>query len=402
MNGPPELLTAAEAAELLGVKLATLYSYVSRGRLRRVRGSGRASRFERAEVERLRTRQQARAGHTAAAASAMRWGPPVIDSAISELTERGPVYRGHLAVELAARGVPLAVVAELLWTGRWPAADGGEAATQGEAEARDVDDWLATPPEGEGAGLGLAATAPVEHPLVALQQSLPAFAARDTTRFGASELAERERARRLLRFVRHALLPDDALFRTLEPATVLLADHELNASTFAARVVASTGADLYSAVLAGVCALFGPQHGGACDRIEALFAEARLRPNPEAVVAERARRGEDTPGFGHPVYPAGDPRAVAIWARAETLAQGDASAAERMRAPRAIAEAMYAAGHGHPTVDFALVALCDALGAPSGTAIATFAAGRCAGWIAHALEQREQGYLLRPRAQFIG
>jgi citrate synthase len=393
MNGPPDLLTAAEAAELLGVKLSTLYSYVSRGRLRRVRGSGRASRFERTEVERLHTRQQARAGHAGAAASAMRWGPPVIDSAISELTERGPAYRGHLAVDLAARAVPLATVAELLWTGRWPGdAEGGAAAT----------DWLATPPEGEAAGLGLAATAPSEHPLVALQQALPAFAARDATRFGSSEPAERERARRLLRFVRHALLPDDALFRTLEPAAVLLADHELNASTFAARVVASTGADLYSAVLAGVCALFGPLHGGACDRIEALFAEARGRATPASVVAERARRGEGVPGFGHPVYPGGDPRAALLWDRAEALASGDSDAAERLRAPLAIAEAMYTAGHGRPTVDFALVALCDALGAPPGTAIATFAAGRCAGWIAHALEQREQGYLLRPRAQFIG
>jgi citrate synthase len=121
---------AAAAASLLGVQRRTLYAYVSRGAVRSVAGERARQRLYAVEdLTRLKARHDARAGHGAVAAGALRWGEPVLDSAITAITPRGPAYRGHLAVDLAAAGVPFENVAELLWSGelatapvRWPAA----------------------------------------------------------------------------------------------------------------------------------------------------------------------------------------------------------------------------------------------------------------------------------------
>ncbi len=184
----------------------------------------------------------------------------------------------------------------------------------------------------------------------------------------------------------------------LDRALVLCADHELNISTFAARVTASSGADLYACVSAALAALSGPLHGGACDRIEALMQEVGRPERAATAVRERLRRGESVPGFGHRLYPeGGDPRTPPLlevaWAvRPEPTA---------VRVVRAVVEAMREAGHPPPTVDLGLVALAAALGLPPGAATALFAVGRAAGWVAHVLEQREQGHMLRPRARYV-
>src|SRR5439155_21588512 len=96
--------------------------------------------------------------------------------------------------------------------------------------------------------------------------------------------------------------------RALNRALVLSADHELNSSTFAGRVAASVGADVYACVAAALAAFSGPRHGGACDRIEALLAETGRPERAATAIEERRRRGELVPGFGHQLYPGGDPR----------------------------------------------------------------------------------------------
>jgi len=177
---------------------------------------------------------------------------------------------------------------------------------------------------------------------------------------------------------------------------VVMADHELNASSFAARVAASAGADLYACVTAALATLSGARHGGECDRVERLVREAASRGGAANVVRERAERGEVIPGFGHRLYPRGDPRTAPLLDAARELAP---------RATVALDALVDAAGDAlglSPTVDVALVAVSRALGMPRGSATALFAIGRTAGWIAHVLEQREAGFLLRPRARYLG
>jgi citrate synthase len=189
---------------------------------------------------------------------------------------------------------------------------------------------------------------------------------------------------------------DQAGAEILRRCLVLIADHELNASTFVARCVASTGATPYAVVSAALSALSGRRHGGASARAEALFAELARGDDAMTVMAGRLARGEDLPGFGQFLYPAGDPRAATILA-AITRTLPDA---------RALIESATAAGTRltgrHPNVDFALAAAATALALPRNAALALFILGRTVGWIAHAIEQYESGILIRPRARYLG
>jgi citrate synthase len=339
------------------------------------------------------------------AASALRWGEPVLETAISYIASDGPRYRGVPAVELC-RGTSYESVAELLWSGvqtaaPWP--------------SRDAEKLVAQ----------LKGKIPPGHPpLYTLLVAAPRLALFDVVRLGAPVEAELDRARTLVRalaalsalsfdperatraasasrlaeVVAIALGAPPRAVDVIERALVLSADHELNASTFAARVVASTGADLYACVAAALAAMTGPAHGGASDRVEALVDEVAEPRRAGAVVTARTLRGEAIAGFGHTLYPAGDPRVA-------PLLHAASDAAKRPRALAtvlAVAGAMKRARRELPNLDFGLVAVSRALGLPKGSAAALFALGRTAGWVAHALEQRAAGYLLRPRARYVG
>ena len=411
-------LSAREAAALLDVKLPTLYAYTSRGLVRSVPGArGRARLYLRADLERLRARRDARSGHGPVAAGALRFGEPVLDSSITALLpDRGPVYRGHAAVDLAAADARFEVVAELLWTGAAPD-------FSPEASERTLYFWG---PRGFGVPIetlrGLVAFP--TPPLSVLSLVVPLLATRDPGRFVTRADAVVPRARTLLVRMAAALGLSARASRTqaalsahgvaetvaaalaaahgaegvraLNRALVLAADHELNASTFAARVAASTGADVYACVQAALATLSGPRHGGAADRIEALVSEIASPDRAERVVHERARRGEAIEGFGHPLYPDGDPRGASLMA----LATGLAPRTPAVQTCVQLAEAVRQGQGGAATLDMGLVALAAALELPPGSAAGIFAVGRCAGWVAHALEHYEAGYLLRPRARY--
>jgi citrate synthase len=421
----PETITARAAATRLDVKLATLYAYVSRGLVRSYPGGhGRPRRYAREDVERLKKRHDARAGHGAVAAGALRWGEPVLESAISKITERGPAYRGRPAVELAEKGESFEAVADLLWTGDLPS-------ERPCFEARDL-------------GVDLRALRELlprdAHVHTRLALFVAALGAADPARFADSQQAIVAHGRTLIIRMVAALVPglaerrvsatlragrdhgvayalalalDPALVqaargepriyrhgavRAIETALIVSADHELNVSAFAARVAASAGADLHACLSAALAALAGPRHGGAPDRVDALILETAQPSRAAAVIADRARRGEEVPGFGHPLYPHGDPRALPLIAAAERLAPR----ALTVRTALALAAAMRAARQEHPTIDFGLVVLAAALGVPPGSAPALFAIGRTAGWIAHIIEQRADPFLLRPRARYVG
>jgi len=171
---------------------------------------------------------------------------------------------------------------------------------------------------------------------------------------------------------------------------VLVADHELNASAFAARVAASTGASLAACALAGLATLSGPRHGGATAAVRTFAAEA-AQLGPRQAIANRLVEDRALPGFGHMLYPDGDPRAAALLDRFAPPAD-----------LQALREAVAAATGLAPNVDFALMAACEALRLPADAPFALFSVARCAGWIAHAIEQGQADTLIRPRARYVG
>lgn len=405
------LLSARDAARLLEVRLETLYAYVSRGLLRSVPDARKGRRlYFREDLDRLRARHQAHGGHGAVAAGALRWGEPVLDSALTDIAATGPRYRGLDALFLAEHGTPFEAVAELLWTGAPP----------GQATAWPDSDF--------GPELSrLARVLPKDaRPLESLAVALPVLAVSDTSRHGATAPAQLGRARRLVRGLAAAMAlpghrerlhgalraetvarsilialgqrPRRQSERAIDRALVLCADHELNPSAFAARVAASTGADLYACVGAALATLSGPLHGGACDRVEVLVAEAGPPARAASALDERLRRGDAVAGFGHLLYPRGDPRARLLLQTAQSLG----SRSRELRTLLAIVEAMNGRGREAATLDTGLVAVASALGLPRGSAVGLFAVGRACGWIAHALEQQAAGFLLRPRARYVG
>ncbi len=397
-------LTAAQACRLLGIRPATLYSYVSRGLLEShpAEKAGRKRRYARDDVVRLKARHDARSGHAPVAASALRWGEPVLDSAVTEITPDGPSYRGRLAIDLVRAGEPFESVAELLWTGALP---GAHPAWPAPARFGRV-------PTGPGA----------RTPLPRLPALLSAIAAGDETRFAVAGDRELARARAIVAALPFIVSPErygrasrtgaiavriceligrgatDARVRAVDAALVASADHELNVSSFATRVVASAGADLHACLAAAAAGLTGPLHGGANDRVEGLLDDIGRVGSAQRALEARARRGEPLPGLGHTLYPGGDPRATALLEVAARLANKD----ETVRLLRSVARAGDRYFGLRPTLDLGLVAVASALGAPRGTAGAFFAIGRSAGWVAHVIEQREAGHLLRPRARYVG
>jgi len=177
---------------------------------------------------------------------------------------------------------------------------------------------------------------------------------------------------------------------------VLLADHELNASTFVARCVASTGATPYAVVSGALAALSGRRHGGASARVEALCRELAVGGDPMSAMSARLARDETLPGMGQPLYPDGDPRATAILASAKTAVSARAEWIAR------VVEAATRLTGERPNVDFGLGVTATVLGLPQGAALGIFLVARSVGWIAHAIEQYESGVLIRPRARYTG
>jgi len=189
--------------------------------------------------------------------------------------------------------------------------------------------------------------------------------------------------------------------RALNTALILYAEHEFATSTFAARLVTSTGANIYDSAIAALAALKGPKHGGA---LEDAFAVQRRYTSPEAAVADitaRLAHKERIAGFGHPVYRKGDPRAAIIKEEARALANS-ASAQNHFAIADAIETAIGERKGLHPNIDWYSALVFHLLGVPPPMFTCLFAFGRMAGWTAHIAEQREENTLLRPAADYTG
>ncbi len=407
---PAEWISAAEAARRLGVKQASLYSYVSRGVLARRKAQGsRASLFIASEVEGLARRGRPRRAPGAAEL--------VIETELTEITGDHLRYRGIDAIGLA-RTRSFEQVACLLWTGSLDEHEHGQPARS----------WEAT---GAAVGAGTAAQAALPSgtlPLERLQVIVPALAATDPLRLHLDPPAVIAAGRCLiagmvdcLPVVQHGA-PDGAasagrgviagrlvpklcetdpgpgLVDAVRAALVLLADHELAASTLAARVAASVRADPYAVVATGLGAVGGSLHGGASFGAEVMLRAAGQPAEAARVVGDLLRRGERIPGFGHFVYRGRDPRAVLLFEliraaapESQRLAVADAVIAEASR--RALPE---------PNIDFALATLAVVAGMTPGSGEAMFAVARAAGWLAHALEEYARNTPIRPRGIYTG
>ena len=411
-----DYLSRQEALAILGVKAQTLYAYVSRGLVRSVpHPGGRTSYYVREDIEKIRAKSVARSGHGPAAGSAMRWGEPVIGTSITEITDRGPRYRNHLALDLARGRYPFESVAELLWGGvlagepvlwrdaplppNFPAVLRESACLHGGSHVLQL---LAV----ATVALGIAEGSRRER---ILSGSTPVQTARQLIRAlaGVFGLVGRQKSFVPLEdseSIAHGLFRALGIpaameqVAALDAALVLVADHELNPATFAARIAASCGADMHSCVGAALNTHFGSRIGRACDRVEQLFAQ----PSAPAQVVLRARdllaAARKLPGFDHHLYPGGDPRARALIEIAHSVGGANIGVRHMVQALSRIEQDFDA----RPSVECGMVFLTRSLGIPDQTAGGLYALGRCAGWMAHAMEQRLAGFMIRPRAKFSG
>lgn len=372
-------LSAEEALQRLRVKPQTLYANVSRGRVRAKADPAdpRRSLYRSEDVDRLAGRPRGRRSATSIASGALDWGEPVLASAISTIAGGRLIYRGVDAAILAETAT-LEDAAALLWD--VPSVDAVDEAVSGGSHRLS----LAAPL------MALAARAAVDPPsagrgALQLRQDADAiFRTVGTSLLGAGSGPLHQRLAKAFGPPAAA----DLLRRTL----VLLADHELNASTLAARVAVSAGASLSAGALAGLATLGGSRHGNAARAVLALAEDIAANPaGPVAGLREWLGEGRIVPGFGHPAYPDGDVRCAALLAHIDLPP-----------AFRDLRLAGLAVLDDAPNVDFALAALAAAYRLPPEAPATIFALARTAGWLAHMLEQAESGVLIRPRARYIG
>jgi citrate synthase len=420
------MLTAAEAAQQLGVKLGTLYAYVSRGWLRSYRRKvGRQALYRRADVEALRdlvSTERGRRGRslppastwvTVAQPKGVESGAPGViaaESAVSSIIESKLAYRGYPIEEVVAHA-SFEEVCLLLWSGERPVSE-EIAALRAEVAGARLPSSVAA---------ALAAVGDDAPPVLRLAAMMPVLAAWDRrqpprTRIDRAKLiisllplalplkaGDLEDAPGIaLRLLRSVAGVSGETFevQALDRVLVACAEHEFNVSTFAARVIASTGADLFASVLAALCSLSGPIHGGACDRIEALFADLAGGARLEDCLASNAADHRLPPGFGHAIYPDGDPRAVLMRETAEAIA--GKKGARLYETALKVEEAVWKRDRLRPNLDFYLTVCTRMLGFPRSLPAAIFAVGRAAGWIAHGLEQYADNRLIRPRMRYRG
>ncbi len=362
-----------EALARLSIKPQTLYAYVSRGRIevRPHPSDPRTSQYRAADVEALAQKKARGRKPRVIASSSLSWGEPSIETAISTV-DRGRLIYGGLDAVALSQTASLEDVARTLW--------GHDAPIRLAPTASDTKPPFAA----------LAALLPEASPVYGrgparlardAQDAIMALAAASGLTPGHDSVHEALAAQWAL-----TGMGADLVRQTM----VLLADHDLNASTFACRVAASTGASMAACLLAGLCALSGPVHGGASAALLRLIRASETEDAPRVIRQWLDLHGA-LPGFGHPLYPEGDARANALLDRIAPDHALD-------RLARAV---MDEAGQ-RPNIDFALAALTRAYALPDDAPFTLFLLGRSVGWAAHAIEQAGLRKIIRPRGIYTG
>ncbi len=394
--GDSKYLSAQDASDILGVNLATLYAYVSRGMIRSeaVGGSKRNRRYNAEDIHRLKDRKDQRRNPEKITETALHFGAALLDSAITLIADGKLYYRG-LDATLLARNHTVEQVAALIWLGDL------------DAEISGLLDSTSLPPRCQAVLLYLQDLTIFER----FQALLPLIAVDDLAAYGRSTPEIAQTGARILRYMTaiagdrdsagivETLIPDDPIAAKLvNAALILCADHELNVSAFTARCVASAESTPYDAVIAGLSALKGAKHGGNTELVERLFQDVRAHGNIRIALASYRKEGAVIPGFGHYLYPDGDPRGRTLL----DMLKDSFPDAETVMLAENIEKAVFEMNGPYANIDFALVVLVNTLGLPRGTAMTLFALGRTIGWIGHVIEQYQAGEMIRPRARYIG
>ena len=366
------MLESDEAARRLGVKLSTLYAYVSRGLLQSFASPGSKRRlFSIDEVEALA--RKARGGKQVETRVA------TVTTSITQLRNDGPYYRGQSAVQLA-QATPYEQVAELLWgasSGTWESLPLQPPAG---LTGQDTLRWItvmagALDPRREDLHPEL-----VVRRLRQLIATMATLAGTNTTASSPPETTPSHIAWRLTEGLR-TKRRTSSMLASVNAALVLCADHELATSALAVRIAASTHATIYDALLAGLGTMGGPFHGGASAITTRMLGQAATTC-AATVLDDILASSQRLPGFGHSVYPEGDPRADALLAFVYPLAS-----ARKMQTISSVLDAADERRQSPPNIDFALAALAFATDMPPQAVTAIFTISRVAGWGAHYLEE---------------
>lgn len=418
MSGSEEkYLVGAQAAEFLGVKPATLYAYASRGQIESIPGaSGRERCYRLSDL--IRLRQSARGVKTTRDSEPAVWTGPAIKSAITEIKSDGHFYRGHSAIEMALRGDSFETTAELLW-GIGDLEERRESRDNGSDKYENAGEKLWRQASLMNCSSLENLISPDVECLELLKLLLVMLEMKDPVSRKLSGEDVYETARRLILTMASSVgLTDKKTIKTDSPyligsilagdhlekaklinlALVLCADHELNASALSARIAASCDASLYSCLLSALGSFSGSLHGSASRRTEDYVNSSFTFSSARSWLKDYLRQNETIAGFGTELYDQGDPRARVLIESA--LAYDGEN--EKLKRLREIVECVGEDMSLFPNLDVGLAAITYALGLPSGSGSTIFAVSRAAGWIAHAIEQRLYGGIIRPRARYIG
>ncbi len=380
-------MTAQEVAARLGVKLDTVYAYVSRGVLTaRGQPGSRRSVFDPQEVETLARRGRPRRTSRPSALDL------IVETGLTTIVDQRIRYRGRDASALA-RTHSFEEVADWLWTGRddvpvlgWEpypmalpdelesARDRMRVAVVISSAAEPLRSDLSTP----------AMTASARRLIASMAAAVPGASDARVARLAL--VGDRPPIRASIAGLLWGRLaggrPTPGLVAALNAALVLLADHELASSTVTARVAASVRADPFSVVLAGLGSIAGPLHAGASALVHRMIEDATTA-DPATALATALETHRHLPGFGHRLYSDGDPRAAVLL----DMIQTTAPTARGLRAARALIDAAHRHSEVRPNIDFALGALSTTAHMPATAGETIFTIARAAGWIAHAIEE---------------
>lgn len=411
-----KMIDAKAAAAMLGIKPQTLYAYASRGLIRTApKRGGKASLYHREDVEAVLLKSRKSDPSGAAAESVIRWGgSPVLRTAITSIGPEGPRYRGKLAIDLAQAKRPFEDCVELLWSGVLPAQsivwqpakipapflEIIEAIRKIAKLTNSMRHLLALSTEAYAACNGRNAELHLGAPVLAGRNLIQVLAPTLGLLGDKPNYAPSYEPEPVAAIVARSMgVPiDEQEMDAINACLILSADHELSPPTVAARISASAGADIFSCVNSALGAFDGLLTGLGCDKSERTLLSASSPKNYLGMLEKYTRRKEPIPGYGHPLYPSGDPRALYLIDVAKNISPRTPRARLALTCVDAASTELGAAPN--LTVGLAVISICLRL--PEGATGGLMALGRISGWVANAFEQRLAGFLVRPRARYIG